>query len=473
MEAKSEAHKIPKINISERNISERNKTNMPGLHNKTANIVFLLIALAFLVFELLNFSYTIGDENNYYYMAQITKEGNVPYKDFFFAHPPMQLLGLVIFSFFGIFAMKLTSVIYALAIGYVLFLILIEKGEKEAIIGTALFFTAHEILLHSLNPVGQDATALFLTLGLYFYLRKSNLFAGICFGLAALSGLYALVIVGVILMYDLIIKKDKRHFVESSKGFFISFGIGNLILILLLGRKYIEPVFLFQLIRPSGQANFAVLFEFLKFNLILLIGFILYFFYKEKKKLIITVVLVYIAYLAVSPSVFLHYYFIILPFMALAGAYSMSALMSRQKYLVYILVALISVAAIFSAVNVYSVANTTEFSSAEEIAAEIGQGKTLFGTDASLVALLSNGNIPLDYIDSNLQRFRSGLADVNEVIKVLNSSQNVYVITGDIQTESFRQKRGLLYYKEYEDFLNNDCEKLDRNFDNYHWVYKC
>src|SRR3989338_6281629 len=103
------------------------------MDRKKALMVFGVIAFAFLVFELANFSYTIGDENNYYYMAEVTRQGVIPYKDFFFAHPPLQLIPLALFSFFGIFAMKFTAVLFALATGYLVFLILLEKGPKEAI----------------------------------------------------------------------------------------------------------------------------------------------------------------------------------------------------------------------------------------------------------------------------------------------------------------------------------------------------
>ncbi|MDP2750018.1 MAG: hypothetical protein Q8O89_04250 [Nanoarchaeota archaeon] len=460
------------------------------LDRKKALMVFLAIAFAFSLYQVLNLHYTIGDENIYYYMAKETLQGNLPYKDFFFAHPPLQLVGLMIFSVFGIIGMKITALLYTLAIGYIIFLILVEKGHKEAIIGAILFFTSHEILIHALNPVGQDITALFLVLGFYFYLKKSNLFAGISFGLSALSGLYALIIISTILMYDLVLKKDKKHFIDNCKGFFISFGIGNIMLILLFGRKYIDPVYVFQLIRPSGQANLSVFLEFLKYNLILFIGLIVYFLYKEKKKVIIAIILIFLIYLATSPSVFLHYYFLLIPFMVLAASYSIASLINNKHnkhnnhkepddknekhsiYKTYTFALIVIAALVFSIINVHSTLQATRFSAAKNIANEIGAGKTVFGTDAALIALLSDNRLPTKYLDSNLQRFRAGMGNVTEVISILNET-GAYVITGEIQTETTRQKRGLLYYKEYEDFLNNDCKLIEKNFDNYHWLYKC
>ena len=57
--------------------------------------IFSLIILIFVLIEIkaLLF-YKPGDENVYLHMGKLLSEGVLPYKDFFYAHPPLQLFCL-------------------------------------------------------------------------------------------------------------------------------------------------------------------------------------------------------------------------------------------------------------------------------------------------------------------------------------------------------------------------------------------
>ena len=65
--------------------------------------LFLIIAAGFLWAKAFGIHYTPdGDENTYYYMAKLMAEGKLFYRDFFFAHPPLQLILLsLVYLFFG------------------------------------------------------------------------------------------------------------------------------------------------------------------------------------------------------------------------------------------------------------------------------------------------------------------------------------------------------------------------------------
>ena len=83
--------------------------------NKLPYVLLAAFMAAFLAITLRGLS-TIqpGDENVYYYMGRLVSEGKMPYRDFFFAHPPLQiyLIALVYKAFgFSIAALKSVSMI--------------------------------------------------------------------------------------------------------------------------------------------------------------------------------------------------------------------------------------------------------------------------------------------------------------------------------------------------------------------------
>ena len=56
---------------------------------------FFIVAVIFALVEAKGlFLVTPGDENVYFYMAKSVSEGLVPYKDFFYAHPPLHVVAL-------------------------------------------------------------------------------------------------------------------------------------------------------------------------------------------------------------------------------------------------------------------------------------------------------------------------------------------------------------------------------------------
>ncbi len=64
----------------------------------------LLLAVGwFLLIKSYCFHWQVSDENIYYYMAWAAVDhGALPYRDFFFAHPPLHLLpGIAAFALFG------------------------------------------------------------------------------------------------------------------------------------------------------------------------------------------------------------------------------------------------------------------------------------------------------------------------------------------------------------------------------------
>ncbi|HUT58524.1 MAG TPA: hypothetical protein VNA25_11825, partial [Phycisphaerae bacterium] len=56
------------------------------------------LLLAFLALKAYGLQPAVGDENIYFYMSTRVADGLVPWRDFFFAHPPLHLLPGVVVS---------------------------------------------------------------------------------------------------------------------------------------------------------------------------------------------------------------------------------------------------------------------------------------------------------------------------------------------------------------------------------------
>ena len=67
-------------------------------------IPFLIVALVFIIIEAKGLTQVgPGDENVYFYMAKAVSEGQMPYRDFFYAHPPLHIFALAtLIKIFGV-----------------------------------------------------------------------------------------------------------------------------------------------------------------------------------------------------------------------------------------------------------------------------------------------------------------------------------------------------------------------------------
>ena len=117
-----------------------------------------------------------GDENVYYYMAKLIAEGKVPYKDFFYAHPPLHIyiLALVYKVFgFNLIALKTVPLISSLITSFFVFKIAKEKfGDYEALVASALFLFSYAVMFNSVFSFGIMTATMFLTIGFYFLAVK-------------------------------------------------------------------------------------------------------------------------------------------------------------------------------------------------------------------------------------------------------------------------------------------------------------
>ncbi len=158
-------------------------------------LVALLVA-AYAVLKTNALRYSTTDEALYFYAAKLWSEGTVPYRDFFFSHPPLHLaVPALLYKAFGYHYLigKLLSAGAALLAA--LFSWRLARrwlGPLGGVVALALNLLACEVLQASTNLTGINLTAAWLLAGLWAALGSGRfLLGGMLIGAAASTGFYA------------------------------------------------------------------------------------------------------------------------------------------------------------------------------------------------------------------------------------------------------------------------------------------
>ena len=177
--------------------------------NKTSWLIFSILILTFVSVQLGIFihSFKFTDSLHYFYGSKLVSENLVPYDDFLFAHPPLQLYILSLpIEFFGYNHLLLRAMPLLSAVILTLFLFKIAKnnfGNLEALLAAAFFLFTNYVLVNSTYSLGIWFTLTFMIIGLYYFLENKIFWSGIFFGLAAATRLMFLPAFFVILLFSL------------------------------------------------------------------------------------------------------------------------------------------------------------------------------------------------------------------------------------------------------------------------------
>ncbi len=445
-------------------------------------MIFFIIILIYLAVKSTNLEYGFSDENTYFYMGKLVAEGNLPYRDFFLSHPPLQVFFIgLIFKIFGFnFAiLKLLPTLFIIIAAFFIFLIMRKFNGIYAILSVLFFLFSYDSLRFSTYNMGVNLALMFLIIGFFFFFNKKNyFFSGLFFGLGGLTRQIALIPFAVILIFLLI--KNRKLFFKFLLGFSITFILPNLIFILAFGSKYIVPVFKYHFLKPTtgGEKKIAIFSRMIRVNWLLFLTAILFFIDKRKKQIGIVALIsaIYILFLIALNKVFGYYFMILFPFLAILGGYSLINLIERikinenlnrfsrlklkilisKKILYSVLFTVVIIFSVFSVRN-YINYDYQNFNNAEEIAGYIRlnseENEEIFGDDSTtpLIALLSDRDIALDFADSNNLIFRSGIVDINKVIDDLKGVKFVIVYKENIG--KITAIYGPMYMDEFSDYV--------------------
>ena len=454
--------------------------------NKLAYCIFLIFVTAF-IFIVLKGLITLqpGDENVYYYMGKLISEGKVPYRDFFFAHPPLHIyLIALIYEIFGfnITILKLIPLISILTSAFFIFKIAKKEfGDAEAVMSSLLFLFSYTIMFNSTFSFGMEVAAMFLVVGTYFLLNKDKHYlAGAFFGLAGTTRLLSLMPISVIFAAALF--SGKKNFLKLSSGFLIVFLLVNGIFVLLLGDNYLTPVYKFHLLKSfGGKENFMEYTDMIKLNWLLFSSSLLIIFLKEKKQVSMFAItsIIYFLFLTSLKKIFGFYFIVVFPFLAIIGGYNLVKLYKKidlsKEWKWAILTIFLIIFAWDLTANILFLEkigfkgfergkDLTDF-----IASNSNKDAMLFGDDSvvPLIALLTGRKIALDFVDTNNEVFITGVRNLNKALSDLKGKDVLFII---------RSKQGISYFNEVKIFLNKNCEFLSQFHDkiegNY-LIYRC
>jgi len=444
--------------------------------NKTALWLLAFIIASFIAIHSLNLKLSISDENTYFYMGNLIAQGSVPYKDFFYAHPPLNIFIIaLLIKLFGLnlVILKLVPVITTATSALLIYLISKNLHSRLSALTAAIFFLfAYETLRVSTYLTGIDIATMLLLLAIYLLFKqnknnKSYLYSGILLGIAGISALFSLiaaVVIGTILLL-----KNKKQAVYFLIGFSSIFLVVNIILILLFGQSYITPVVKYHFLKPLTGSSLKIIFNILvKENWLLVLSPLLILFARDKKKVsaLVMIALAYLLFLMTYKSLFGYYLFIILPLLAIIGSYSIFSSIERLKMNPrIILIALFVIIGIASALSINRYLNYEfqNFNNAQEIAnyikANSNPETALFGDDSitPLLALLSERKIAFNHADLNNFRWRTGLVDTKQTINQIKVEKPV-IVTSQVNIPQGTFRYGIDYLDEFHDFLSKDCK---------------
>lgn len=452
-------------------------------------IAYLSLAFFFIVFLLIVFKGIAtaqpGDENVYYYMGKLIAEGKIPYRDFLYAHPPLQIyLIALIYKIFGfnVVALKLVPLISTLISAFFVFRIAKEKfGNAEALISAALFLFGYSIMFNSAFSFGIEIAAMLLIVGFYFLWNKSNYaLSGLFLGLASITRLLSLIPIAVILFF--VFFSNKKDFIKLSSVFFAVFLLVNGIFSFSFGNDYLVPVYKYHFLKSFGyKENFREYFDIIKLNWVLFASSLLFVFAKDKKKLSMPVFIsaVYLFFLIFLNKLFGFYFIMTFPFLALIGGYSIAAifetinLAKKWKIPAGVILFLIFLWNLSSDVMFLQKIGFLGFERGNDLVdfVNLNSNKStlLFGDDSvvPLLALMANKKIALDFVDTNNQIFIAGVRDLDNILNDLKGKDILFVI---------RSRQGISAFESVRNFLSRNCEFLSAFHDKIegdYLVYRC
>lgn len=191
------------------------------------------------------------DDNIYYYMAVRLGEGAIPYRDFFFSHPPMHLLvPALVFKVAG-FSIGTAKLIPAVAqglAGLFLYLAVRRASRALAVVVVLLHLTAYQVLMGSTDMNGENLMTAFLMAAVYGAVSGRPVWSGVLAAAALSCGLYAMA--GVAALAVASAAASRRALARWAMGFGAALLLINLPFAVLGGSGYFEGVFAYHLAKP-------------------------------------------------------------------------------------------------------------------------------------------------------------------------------------------------------------------------------
>lgn len=458
-------------------------------------LLFLAAAAMFLLIKIFAADYSVSDENTYYKMGELVAGGQVPYRDFFFAHTPLQIyLYAAVFVLFGfnLLVLKMLSAAAIIITAAFIFAIAKDKLNSKTAVATALLFLfSYGTLLFSNFPTGVEIAIAFATASFYFFMRKRFFASGFLSGLAVATAQLSIVAFALMAAAAVLLLKDKKAAYRLLLGFTASAGTISAIFLAVAKGEFIRQAIIYHLNKPSESADKAAIFlRIVKTNWLLFIAAAAAAVSRYRAKVSalfpLAIAAAYLAAFPLMKSSFNYYALYAFPFLAIAGGYGLSFLYEilaerlklRREMAVAAIAALVVLGG-FSAVRQFNSYDFQNFPIANEVAAYVREnsyeGQEIFGDDSTvpLISLLSGREIALNYVDNNAMRYQSGATDLGVTLQLLQEaiSKKVlkFVLLRRIEVQNGAYiDFGVGTEEGFTGFVRSNC-KLAREF-RYSWL---
>jgi hypothetical protein len=219
-----------------------------------------LIAATFLLIKLPGIHASGTDDNIYFYMADAMTKGRMPYRDFFFSHPPVHLMvpaALFGIGGFSIGLAKSIPVVATLLAGLFLYCAARRASRGFALLVLLFHLTAYQVLMAASDMNGENLMTAFLAAGLWALVARRPLLAGAMAGLALGCGLYALAGVAALALAA----GFRRDLGRFAAGVALTFGGVMLAFFAMAPQAFLDGVFRYHLEKPVKVAGRTPIFE--------------------------------------------------------------------------------------------------------------------------------------------------------------------------------------------------------------------
>ncbi len=199
------------------------------------HLAFLACLTIYLFLKSKCFHWYISDESIYYYLAWDLDWSHLPYRDFFYANPPLLLLLLKlggILSGWGVAGLRAVPIFCLLLSGYAFYRILSPRLGQWVCVPLCLYWLSYDSLRASTHATGISESLAFLGIAFLLAFRRKPALAGLFLGLGLWTKTYAITGLPGLLVTLWLIEPDRKNAFRSA-GWCI--GITFLMVVLLVG----------------------------------------------------------------------------------------------------------------------------------------------------------------------------------------------------------------------------------------------
>jgi len=366
-------------------------------------------------------------------MAKAVKEGLLPYRDFFYAHPPFQLFLFQPALLFGANFIVIKIFITTLSIGCVILTYLIAKelfGNPSAFLASLFFLIFPGFLIFSNQGMGMFEALLFFLSGFYFLIKKRILFSSILLSIAIFTRYLTILLIPFLFLY--ILQFDRKNLTKFTKFLLLTTITTAAALVLFFGENFLIDTLAYHtqvnLSIKAGLAQFLNQYLTLGFFTVFLSLIALFFvLFRKNDKILLFVAysLVYDFLILLSLKMVLYHYFILtLPLVFISTA----AVFTKAKYFIVrafiIVVLILSIASNLVSVELFFDKTRHEVFPALESYVEenLDKNDSIFGEPriVNYLSFVTGVKIANNYFDADLKfiNFAGREKVFNEVNKI-------------------------------------------------------